>query len=109
MTRRPSKNPVDCKHFRSCSANLCPLDPELARRSWTIGEEICRCKAHRDLPMIRRQKQLKRLKPQKYLDKLLTAQWLMKTAPRKRSVSAQQRQKLVDRLKSSHPAKKKSP
>lgn len=72
---------MGCKHFISCSANLCPLDPDLALRSWFIGEEICRLKMHADLPMARRQKQLNRRQPKEYLERPLSARWLISSNP----------------------------
>jgi hypothetical protein len=89
---------TDCKHFLTCNANLCPLDPDIASRSWFIGEDVCKHKDHKDLPMIRRQKQLNRLKPTIYAEKPLHADWLRKTAPRKISLSPEEKAERLARL-----------
>ena len=31
----------DCQKFRACNANLCPLDPELFKRTYLPGEPVC--------------------------------------------------------------------
>jgi hypothetical protein len=89
----------DCIHFPSCSANLCPLDPGLDDCTWFIGEAICKRKDLAGLPMIKRQKQLNRKRPLEYSDKPLQAAWLKASAPRKRSLSAEHRSKLRERMK----------
>jgi hypothetical protein len=30
-----------CPRFPGCSANLCPLDPETAKRTYLPGEDVC--------------------------------------------------------------------
>ena len=41
-----SRSPKDCKFFHTCSASLCPLDPDVSKRIWlpeeSDTEEICR-------------------------------------------------------------------
>jgi len=31
----------ECQKYEKCSANLCPLDKDLSKRSYCDGEEIC--------------------------------------------------------------------
>lgn len=88
----------DCKHFLFCSANLCPLDPDLDERSWFIGEAICRRKDLAGLSMVKRQKQLNRKRPGEYSGKPLQATWLRRSAPRKRVLSEEHRAQLRDRM-----------
>lgn len=90
--------PSSCKYFISCNANLCPLDQEIGLRSWFIGEDVCKSKDHAKDPMIRRQKQLNRLRPQKYIDKPLLADWLKATAPQKRILSPEEKAERIARL-----------
>lgn len=90
--------PSSCKHFISCNANLCPLDQEIRLRSWFIGEQVCKSKDHARDPMIRRQKQLNRLRPQKYIDKPLSAEWLIASAPQKRLLSPEEKAERLARL-----------
>ena len=41
-----TRTPKDCKYFHTCSASLCPLDPEVSKKVWlpeeSDTEEICR-------------------------------------------------------------------
>jgi len=41
-----TRTPKDCKYFHTCSASLCPLDPDVSKRIWlpeeNDTEEICR-------------------------------------------------------------------
>lgn len=90
--------PSSCKHFISCNANLCPLDSGIGLRSWFMGEEVCKSRDRANDPMIRRQKQLNRLKPQKYADKPLSAEWLIATAPQKRILSPEEKAERLARL-----------
>ena len=97
---------IDCKHFLTCNANLCPLDQDMAWRSWFIGEDVCKFKEHKDLPMIRRQKQLNRLKPAKYAESLLFSDWLTRTAPQKILLSPEEKAERLARL---HPSSSNDP
>lgn len=89
---------MDCKRFQICSANLCPLDKDLGLRAWIIGEEVCKNREFKDSPMIRRQKKLNRKQNAGLLGKLLTAEYLIETAPVKRKLTEEQRQKCIARL-----------
>lgn len=33
---------MKCHRFDSCSAPICPIDPEMKRRTYSKGEAICR-------------------------------------------------------------------
>lgn len=90
---------MDCKHFNTCNANLCPIDPELAHRTWFIGEAVCRRKDHAILPMIRRQKQLNKKRPKEYSGKPLRSHWLEHTAPRERALTDEHRMSLAEKMK----------
>jgi len=39
--RKITNNLQICPRFRSCSANLCPLDPEISFRNELPKEEVC--------------------------------------------------------------------
>ena len=56
--------PKDCKYFNECSANLCPLDPELKLRIWCPEEngpdEICKNREFAGLQFIRTQRKIAR-------------------------------------------------
>jgi len=59
-----SRTPKDCKFFHSCSASLCPLDPEVSKKIWlpeeSDTEEICRNPEFVDLQFIITQKKIRR-------------------------------------------------
>jgi len=58
------KTPQDCKYFHNCSANLCPLDPEISKKVWLPEEddteEICRNPEFAGLQFIITQKKIRR-------------------------------------------------
>ena len=57
-----SRSPKDCKYFHTCSASLCPLDPDVSKRIWLPEEddteEICRNPEFADLQFIKTQKKI---------------------------------------------------
>jgi len=59
-----SRSPKDCKFFHTCSASLCPLDPEVSKRIWlpeeNDTEEICRNPEFAGLQFIITQKKIRR-------------------------------------------------
>ncbi len=59
-----ASNPRDCPLWNSCSANLCPLDPEIKNNVWSPEEkeynEICRNKEFQNLRFIITQKKIAR-------------------------------------------------
>jgi len=54
----------DCKYFHNCSANLCPLDPDISKRIWlpeeNDTEEICRNPEFAGLQFVITQKKIRR-------------------------------------------------
>jgi len=58
------RTPKDCKFFHSCSASLCPLDPDVSTKIWLPeecdSEEICRNPEFADLQFVITQKKIRR-------------------------------------------------
>jgi len=58
------KTPQDCRYFHTCSASLCPLDPEVSTRIWLPEEsdtaEICRNPEFVGMQFIITQKKIRR-------------------------------------------------
>jgi len=56
------KTPQDCKYFHNCSANLCPLDPEISKKVWLPEEndtyKICRNPEFAGLQFIKTQRKI---------------------------------------------------
>jgi len=56
------KTPQDCKFFHSCSASLCPLDPEVSKRIWlpeeSDTEEVCRNPGFVGLQFVKTQRKI---------------------------------------------------
>ena len=46
----------NCPHFQRCSANICPMDKELLKRTWFVDEEVCRRKEFKNHPVVVAQK-----------------------------------------------------
>jgi hypothetical protein len=80
----------NCPNFHTCSANLCPLDPDLNSRAWLIGEDVCSNRSLRTEPMVKRQKKLNKRQPQSLMEQGLTAEYLIETAPKKRLLTRRQ-------------------
>jgi|GEM_PF-3178805 len=95
----------NCHNYLTCNANICPVDPDRNKRSWFIGEDACSRKDFASLPMTRRQKQLNRKKPREYLGQPLYADWLTRTAPKKRSLSEEHRSALAENMRRINEAK----
>ena len=57
-----SRSPKDCKFFHTCSASLCPLDPDVSKRIWLPEEddteEICRNPEFAGLQFIKTQRKI---------------------------------------------------
>jgi len=57
-----SRSPKDCKFFHTCSASLCPLDPDVSKRIWLPSEndtyEICRKHEFAGLQFIKTQRKI---------------------------------------------------
>jgi hypothetical protein len=94
-----------CPNYKTCNANLCPLDSDLEKRTWFIGEDVCSRKDNAGLPMIRRQRQLNKRRPSEYSGKPLSSGWLSESAPRKRQISDEHRAALSERMRLMNEAK----
>ena len=55
---------VDCPHFNDCSAPLCPLQ-NIDAYIWYPDEEICHSKKFQNLPWLKRQRGVVRIKADK--------------------------------------------
>lgn len=53
--------PQECKHFSVCSANLCPLDDSLHKRTWYPSGPICRCRKFQILLWVQKQKRIAKI------------------------------------------------
>ena len=51
-----------CRLFEDCLAPLCPLDPISLKGVWYSDEEICRSRTHGNLPWIRAQRKVARVR-----------------------------------------------
>lgn len=87
-----------CSRFNTCNANLCPLDQDRELRTWFIGEAVCSRPDFRELPWIRRQRKLNRVKPLSLVETAMKIDYLTETAPPKRVMSPEQREICVARL-----------
>jgi hypothetical protein len=85
-----------CRKFKKCNANLCPRDPDIHLRTWFVGEKVCLFSQYQDLPLVQRQRQLNRRKPASMMEKRLTYDYLVKTAPRKRILSESHKAQLLE-------------
>jgi hypothetical protein len=93
-TRKEANRMQSCTHFETCSSNLCPRDPDISFRTWYIGEDVCPLREYRDLPFIRRQRQINKRRPPSLIDKLFTYAELVETAPKKRTLSPEAKARL---------------
>ena len=59
-----SRTPQNCKYFHTCSANLCPLDPDVSTKIWlpeeNDTEEICKNPEFTGMQFIKTQKKIKK-------------------------------------------------
>ena len=57
-----TRTPKDCPYYNNCSANLCPLDPEVSKRIWipeeSNTEEICKNTEFASLQFIKTQRKI---------------------------------------------------
>jgi len=57
-----TRTPKDCRFFHSCSASLCPLDPEVSKKVWLPEEndtyEICRTPEFAGLQFVKTQRKI---------------------------------------------------
>jgi len=59
-----TRTPKDCKYFHTCSASLCPLDPDVTTKIWLPEEndtyEICRNPEFAGLQFVITQKKIRK-------------------------------------------------
>lgn len=84
-----------CSNFKTCSANICPLDQDVSKRRWMVGEDVCRNKDFEGKPWLRRQRKLNRTTPASLLHQALDLDYLITTAPKKRTLSPEHKVKLL--------------
>jgi hypothetical protein len=57
-----TRTPKDCKYFHTCSASLCPLDPDVSTKIWLPEEndieEVCRSSEFVGLQFIKTQRKI---------------------------------------------------
>jgi len=57
-----TRTPKDCKYFHTCSASMCPLDPDVSTRIWlpeeSDTEEICRNTEFSGLQFVKTQRKI---------------------------------------------------
>jgi hypothetical protein len=93
------KNRDDCSHFEFCSCNICPLDPDKAKRNWIPGEEVCHRSEFKHEPYIVRMWKLNRTRPLRYESQALSYDFLVETAPVKKVMTDEQKAQAAERLK----------
>jgi hypothetical protein len=86
----------ECNSFNTCSAQLCPLDPDLKLRVWYISEDVCAGRAGSGVRWIKKMRTYNRNKPKTYMDKPLSYQLLYDNS-RPRVMSPAQREALRER------------
>lgn len=96
---------AECRLLNGCNANLCPLDDDIMKRIWFIGEDVCNLPENRQLPMVRRQKWLNKHQPKGYMDSPLRSDWLTETARKKRELTEEEREVLRERIRVAREAK----
>ena len=76
MSNTPRKGIESCKHFNSCSANLCPLFPSIEDSvlPWYPDEEIC--KLHRAPEWVKRQRRIAKRTLPEDVNRFYTVQML---------------------------------
>ena len=59
-----TRTPQNCKYFHTCSASICPLDPDVSTKIWppeeSDTEEICRNNEFAGLQFVITQKKIRR-------------------------------------------------
>ena len=99
------RSPKECPKFDTCSAPLCPLDPELKKRIWYWDEPICKNKKFQKLRWIKKQKSIQKRKFKSWLKKPITIIDLIR-ASRPRKLTPEERAKIGERLKRGRESKK---
>jgi hypothetical protein len=86
-----------CKSFKRCSAQLCPLDPDLKKRVWYHDEAICNSKIYCKHRWINKQRSIQKNKTKRWLDKPITYDELY-AASRPRKLTRHQKVGFFKRL-----------
>ena len=81
-----------CQRFEKCDAPLCPLDEDIEKRVWYVGEEICRAQKHNKHRWIKKQRSIVRRQTKTWLDKAITYEMLYNASrpPKNREVTQAQ-------------------
>lgn len=80
---RPAKSMKDaCPCSDNCDCSICPLRPETWKNRWRIDQHYCRLFRMKDTPLIRRQRELKRIQPVQFVGVDLDYEYLVQTAPK---------------------------
>jgi hypothetical protein len=86
--------PEDCSRHNYCSASICPLDVDIAKRVWFSDEAICKSTKHsKDIRWIRKQRSIVRRQTTSWLNRPISHKELV-DASRKKTVSSD----LLERL-----------
>jgi len=86
-----------CPRYNECSAPLCPLDPDLSKCVWFVGEAICLSSEHCKHRWINKQKSITKRQTKSYLDVSVTHQQLY-DASRPKNFSEEQREAMKARI-----------
>jgi hypothetical protein len=97
-----------CGLFLKCSANLCPLDPDLKIRVWYADEDICRSHIYGKHRWIKKQRSIQRRKTKSWFGHPVTQDDLF-AASRKKVLSEKHLQELKDRMTNIRLLKTKNP
>lgn len=80
---RPAKTMKQaCVCFTNCDSPICPLKVETWKNTWRIDQHFCRLFKMKDTPLIRRQRELKKLQPVQFVGVDLDYEYLIETAPK---------------------------
>jgi len=91
------RTPENCPKFNTCSAPLCPLDPELKKRIWFWDEPICRNPEFKNLRWIKKQKSIQKRRTKSWLNRPITIIDLIR-ASRPRKLSPEERKRRAEQL-----------
>ena len=90
--------PNECKSFNVCSAPLCPLDEDIAKRFWVVGEEMCIATGLRAKRWIRKQRSITKRQNKSYLNRPVSYQELFDASRPRKPLTDEQRLEMVQRL-----------
>lgn len=92
-----NSNPEKCPSFETCSAMLCPLDPDLKGRTWFADEDICRSRTYGQRRWVRKQRSIQKRQTKSWLERPVTYDELF-NASRPKQLTDEQRQAMAERL-----------